>query len=300
MEFEPHTGDADLTVDDVHLGLGPDDQPRHLSPSSAGLYEQCPRKWRFRYVERLPDPPGIPALVGTFAHLVLEHLLQLPNGERSQEQARELARDLWPHFETETDYVALNLDDDGSRSFKWKAWQAVEGLWTLENPDDTNVHATEQEVQVLIGEVPFRGIIDRLDVVKEQLVVTDYKSGKAPDQQFAQRPLKQVMFYAAAIAELTGAAPLGARLHYLGQRTLSIRVTDHNLGAARRDLAETWTSLTSDANTDDFATATGPLCAWCPFLGACADGQAEVIERHRNGRVRADAPGLAVVTALAG
>lgn len=291
---------TDLRVDDAHLGLDDDDRPRHLSPSSAGLYEQCPRKWRFRYVDRLPDPPGVPALVGTFAHLVLEHLLQLPSGERSRDQARELARELWPHFETETDYVALSLDDDASRGFRWKAWQAVEGLWTLEDPDETIVHATEQEVQVAIGDVPFRGIIDRVDVVREQLVVTDYKSGKAPADRFRQRPLKQVMFYAAAIAELTGVAPLGARLHYLGQRTLSIKVTDHNLGTARSDLARTWQSLTADADADQFATTTGPLCAWCPFLGACEDGQHEVIERHREGRVRQDAPGVALVTAAAG
>jgi len=57
--------------------------PRSFSPSSAGTYRQCPRRWRFRYVQKLPDPPGEPALLGTFAHRVLELLCSDPAPERT-------------------------------------------------------------------------------------------------------------------------------------------------------------------------------------------------------------------------
>src|SRR3954451_17143396 len=30
--------------------------PPHLSPSSATMFRQCPRRWRHRYIERLEDP----------------------------------------------------------------------------------------------------------------------------------------------------------------------------------------------------------------------------------------------------
>ena len=36
--------------------------PRHLSPSSASAFEQCARRWKLRYLDRLPDPPGAAAL----------------------------------------------------------------------------------------------------------------------------------------------------------------------------------------------------------------------------------------------
>ena len=43
----------------------PRSAPVHLSPSSAAMFAQCPKRWRFRYLDRLPDPPGAAALVGT-------------------------------------------------------------------------------------------------------------------------------------------------------------------------------------------------------------------------------------------
>lgn len=297
MEFVPS---PDLQVATEHLGLGDDYRPRHLSPSSSNLYQQCPRKWRHRYVDRLPDPPGVPALVGTFAHLVLEHLLQMPEGQRSQDAAKQLARVHWPEIEREPDYVALDLSDADAKDFRWKAWIAISGLWALENPDETRVHATEHEVQVDISGVPFRGIVDRVDIVDDELVVSDYKSGKAPDDRFRHRPLKQVLFYAAALQAMTGQRPLGARLLYLGQRTLGVRVTDKNLGEAVQELGTTWESLNADCESGVFAASTGPLCAWCPFLNVCDEGQVEVRARNEAGTVRADAPGLAVIYAEAG
>lgn len=297
MEFVPG---PDVAVDDKWLAPDGDNRPRHLSPSSSNLYQQCARKWRFRYLDRLPDPAGVPALVGTFAHLVLEHLLQLPAGQRSQDEAKQLARTLWSEIESEPDYQALQLNEAESRDFRWKSWLAIAGLWALEDPDKTQVHATEHEIQVDIDGVPFRGIIDRLDIEDGEVVVSDYKSGRAPSDRFRHSALKQVLFYAAAIEAETGSRPLGARLLYLGQRRMGIRVTERNMAAVREDLASTWQSLTDDCESGEFAVSTGPLCAWCPFLASCAEGQAEVRRRDQAGSVRADAPGLAVVYAEAG
>lgn len=297
MEFVPG---PDKEVDVSHLGLGEDYKPRHLSPSSSNLYQQCPRKWKHRYIDRLPDPAGEPALVGTFAHLVLEHLMQLPAGQRTQDAAKKLARTHLREIEQEDDYAALALTQEQSKAFRWKAWEAIAGLWALENPDETEIHATEHEVQVDINGVPFRGIIDRVDVIDDALVISDYKSGKAPPDRFRNRPLKQVLLYAAAIEASIGQRPIGARLLYLGQRTLGVRVTPKNLDESVGELTNTWSSLTANCETGEFAATTGPLCAWCPFVAACPEGQAEVVRRNESGSVRADAPGLAIVYAEAG
>ena len=78
--------------------------PKRLSPSGAATFEQCPRRWRFRYVERLPDPPGIDALIGTFAHRVLELLMQQPPKRRSVDGARRIATGAWPEMSGDDDY----------------------------------------------------------------------------------------------------------------------------------------------------------------------------------------------------
>ena len=66
--------------------------PRHLSPSSASTFEQCARRWKMRYIDQLPDPPGVAALAGTFAHRVLELLFQHPAGQRTRDRAKALFR----------------------------------------------------------------------------------------------------------------------------------------------------------------------------------------------------------------
>src|SRR5665647_3438400 len=59
-----------------------------LSPSRANDYLQCPLLFRFRVVDRLPEPPSAAAVRGTLVHSVLERLFDAPAGSRPLEAAR--------------------------------------------------------------------------------------------------------------------------------------------------------------------------------------------------------------------
>jgi hypothetical protein len=71
------------------------DLPRYFSQTAAGTYRQCPLRWKYRYIDKLPDPPGEPALVGSFAHRVLELLCDEPADARTTDRARQLAKEVW-------------------------------------------------------------------------------------------------------------------------------------------------------------------------------------------------------------
>ena len=282
-----HATGTDRTVAEIPV------RPRHLSPSSTSMFRQCPQRWKFRYVDRLPDPPGEAALAGTFAHRVLEELLGLDAGERTLESARALAARVWAETESDKDFEALDLDADGVRNFKWTAWRAIEGLWDLEDPRTVDIVATETEVSVEIGGVPFVGYIDRVEAGPDGLVVSDYKSGRAPGRKFSQARLEQVLLYAAALAEIHGAPPVRARLMYLGQRIDEATVTADAIAEVTRRLAETWEELQERSATGDFPPRPGPLCGWCAFVRHCPEGLAEVERRHLAGSLKPDAPALA-------
>jgi putative RecB family exonuclease len=254
--------------------------PRRLSPSGAGTFEQCPRRWRMRYVERLPDPPGEAALAGSFAHRVLELLMQRDPHERTVAIAKAIARAEWPSVEADHDFRALGFDEAGSKHFRWKAWQAIEGLWALEDPKAVDVRATEHDVEADLGGVPFRGIVDRLDDEGDGLVVTDYKSGKAPSARFRRGRLDQVLLYAAAVEQATGEMPVHARLLYLGQRPVGIKVTREEIDSVVDKLAGTWAAINTACDTDKFEPRTGPLCGWCPYVDRCPEGTKEVAKRQ--------------------
>lgn len=284
-----------MTVTGIGKDLDMVEPPPHLSPSSAAAFDHCPRRWRFKYVDRQPEPSGQAALVGTFAHRVLEFLCALPSVHRTPDQAKALAKKLWPEFELDADYESLDLDDAGARGFRWQAWLAIAGLWDLEDPARVDVVATEQKIKVTLGDVPFVGIIDRVDRIGDKLVVTDYKSGALPGVRWRSDKLQQVMLYAAALAGAGDEQPDRARLLYLGQRILDVAVTDRRLEEAQGKLSETWAGVKTACESEEFEARTGVLCGWCPFADQCPEGRQEITRRATEGTLPAHAPASALV-----
>jgi RecB family exonuclease len=275
------------------------DLPSHLSPSSASTFEQCPRRWRFKHVDQQPEPSGQAALVGSFAHRVLELLCGLPAAHRTVDQGKALAKEIWPDFAEEPDYLALDLDEPAARAFRWQAWLSIAGLWDIEDPAGVDVVATEQKVTVELDDVPFVGIIDRVDRHADRLIVSDYKSGILPDIRWRAGKLHQVMLYAAALTRTAREQPDRARLLYLGQRIVEVAVTDRRIEEAEAKLAETWANVSSACTSEQFAPNPGVLCGWCPFASQCPEGREELAQRAAAGTLPAHAPAAAQLLATA-
>ena len=271
--------------------------PRFFSPTAAGTYRQCPLRWKYRYIDKLPDPPGEPALVGTFAHRVLEHLCDDPADDRTPDRARELAGEAWRWISTRQDFAALGLDAAAEREFRWKAWTAIDALWQLEDPAQVAVRSTEQQISTTLDQVPFRGVVDRLDDADDGLVVTDYKTGKPPRRDRRDEALAQVILYAAAVEADTGERPVRARLLFLGgnREIIETRVDDTLLATTTGNLTATWEALGADCADDTFEPSTGPLCGWCAYVATCDKGRSEVLHRAEAGRLSADAPARQVL-----
>ncbi len=270
--------------------------PPHLSPSSASSFDGCPRRWKFKYVDGLREPSGQSAVVGTFAHLVLEQLCQLEAAERTLDRAKVLARACWPEVEATTDFVDLALSEDDARAFRWQAWTAIAGLWKLEDPAKVDVVATERKIEARLDDVPFLGIVDRIERIEGKLVISDYKSGQAPHVRYRDEKIQQVLLYAAAVAQADGEVPDRSRLLYLGQETIDIDVTDARIAEVSGQLAGTWDAITAACVTDTFDPKPGVLCGWCPFAAQCDEGRAELQRRHAEGILHAHAPGAALVS----
>lgn len=278
MKVEPDAGS--VTVEDAPVV----ELPRSLSPSGASTFRQCARRWKFRYIDKLPDPPGEPALRGTFVHHVLEELLAVAPSQRTLERARAICRDLWPQLAAHPDFVALELPAAQERAFRWNAWTDIEGYFQLVDPAAVEVVDRERDVRTSLAGVPFRGIVDLVDQAPEGLRVTDYKTGRPPSQRFVDSRLSQVWLYAAAL-ESVGDDVGGVRLLYLGETgagrderrpTEIARPFDaHAVSAAVDEHSTTWHKINEAAATGSFDPSTGPLCSWCPYRDGCPEGQTE-------------------------
>ena len=68
---------------------------RSLSPSRAADFLTCPLLYRFRVIDRLPEPPSAAAARGTLVHAVLERLFDEPAAGRSPQAAAKLLEPEW-------------------------------------------------------------------------------------------------------------------------------------------------------------------------------------------------------------
>ncbi len=260
-------------------------RPRSLSPSSAGTFRNCNRRWKFRFIDNLPDPPGEAALVGTFVHKALEDLLGLPAVERTLAQAKKICGANWLDTSKTADFKSLQYNEEQEKSFKWKAWNFIEGYFKMFDPGQIEVVQREQQLDSAVGNVPFKGIVDLLERDEAGLRVTDYKTGKPPSSAYVDDSLAQIWLYAAAL-ENSGKPIASVQLAYLGNgndkhgKTISRSMDKKAMDKAVDKHDQTWNDIHAAIDSGEFAPRPGPLCGWCPYREHCPEGQAEYERRY--------------------
>ena len=66
-----------------------------LSPSSASDFKSCPQLFKYRALDRLPEPVSANAARGWLVHIVLERLFGEPPEARTPARAEALLEELW-------------------------------------------------------------------------------------------------------------------------------------------------------------------------------------------------------------
>ncbi|NEE03195.1 RecB family exonuclease [Phytoactinopolyspora halotolerans] len=256
------------------------DQPapvKSLSPSRAADFMTCPLLYRFRTIDRLPEPPSPEATRGTVVHGVLERLFDLPAEERTAEEAVRMVRPEWDRLLAEEPDAAslFDSDDDGSALQEWltSAEALVQRYFTLEDP--RRLEPAERELYVettLESGLRLRGYIDRVDRAPAtgEIRVVDYKTGKAPRAGFEQRAMFQMRFYALVLWRLHGSVPRLLQLVYLGSgEVLRYEPDEADLRATERKLAALWSAIERATERKDWRPSPSKLCDWCAHQALC-------------------------------
>lgn len=245
-----------------------------LSPSRASDFMQCPLLYRFRVIDRLPEPPSPAALRGTLVHAVLERLFDLPAGQRTVEAAAELVPDQWPLVlaqRPEALEFVEGIDDTTLAGWFDESVRLLERWFTLEDP--TRLEPAERElfVETEIDGLVLRGYVDRLDIAPDgRMRIVDYKTGRAPSELFEAKALFQMKFYALVLWRLHGQVPTLLQLVYLGNgEILRYAPDERDLLAVERKVKALWVAISRAADTGDFRPRPGRLCDWCEHRPLC-------------------------------
>jgi putative RecB family exonuclease len=247
-----------------------------LSPSRAGDFMTCPLLYRFRTIDRLPEPPSPDAVRGTLVHKVLEDLFDLPAAERTPEQARGLLAPSWESLLEAEPALAEMFDGEGPDATAWLAScrSVLDRYFQLEDPRRLEPAERELYVEaVLDSRLLLRGFVDRLDVAPDgALRVVDYKSGKAPAAGWEAKALFQMKFYALVLWRTRGVVPAMLQLVYLGSGELVRYVPDEqDLLATERKVEAIWRAIVTATETGDWRPSKSRLCDWCAHRSVCPE-----------------------------
>lgn len=246
--------------------------PTSLSPSKVSSFKDCALAFRFSAIDHLPEPPSVQAVKGTLVHRALELLMwEEEPGTRTLESALAKLARAAEEMGADAEYAGLELDAEAEAAFVADAGELVRNYFELEDPNAVRVMGTELLLSVQVGSLTLRGIIDRLELDRDGgLVVTDYKTGRAPGLDYEQSRLGGVHFYAFLCEQVFGVRPVRVQLLHLREpMTISTEPSDQSIRGLRQRTAAVWEAVERACERDDFRPNPGPLCDFCAFHAYC-------------------------------
>ena len=131
------------------------DRAPALSPSRASDFKQCPLMYRYRAVDRLPEPPSAAATLGTLVHAVLEDLFGLPADSRTEPAAIDMVVPQWDKMLTEQpELAALHASDAAEAQWLGDARERLRTYFEMENPARIEPDGRELLVEIQLEDGP--------------------------------------------------------------------------------------------------------------------------------------------------
>ncbi len=246
--------------------------PGSLTPSKVATFKECALAFRLSAIDRLPEAPSEAAFKGTVVHRALELLMwEEGPGRRDQEAAFSMLGRALDELLASREALQLGLSTSQLEDFAADARTLLTNYLALEDPNAVRVIGTELRLEAQVDGLRLRGIIDRLELDRHgQLVVTDYKTGRAPSAGQEQARLGGVNFYALLCQEVLGRRPARVQLFHLREPlAISSEPSDQSITSLRLQASAIWAAVKRACLREDFRPRPGPLCDWCGYHAYC-------------------------------
>ncbi len=244
------------------------------TPTRLSIFEECPRRYRYAYLDRPAPPKGPPWAhnsLGASVHGALKGWYDLPPAARDRAALPGLLKAAW---------VRQGYRDVEQERRVWR-----QALGWLERHVDTLPErplGVERQLAARTDVIAFHGRADRIDERPEGLVIVDYKTGSRVPGEADAAGSQALALYAFAAARVFRRPCRRVELHHLPTGTVAAaELSEESLARHVRRAEQTACDIRAAqeavaAGTDPdvaFPTTPGPMCGWCDYRQVCSEGR---------------------------
>ncbi len=233
-----------------------------LSASSIKAYNDCPLKFKFQKILRVPQPHSASLDLGTVIHSMTEEMAnEKAKGKKiTLDVALEKLKEKWifHSYKNQTDETKA----------MGRAERMIDTYLKWEEAAQNTLVDTELSFEVSIANVVFTGRIDRLEKNPEgRFEVVDFKSGSSSKSKKDAVVDPQLNIYAKAVEELKGELPAKATLFYVEKdKTVEYQVTAESVREAMTSIGKTVENILKESFQP---TPSFQACMFCPYQSIC-------------------------------
>jgi putative RecB family exonuclease len=231
-----------------------------ISESKFQTFKQCQLKYRYRYVDRLPEPPetNTEALhFGSYIHKILEDGVNA----KSQDEMKLIAEEVKGSYKVSKKYEGKDLKCiDNFLSFNAKLGETVGTELTFEVP--------------VKDDITLNGVIDR--IIKGEdggFLIIDYKTSKREKSKVELYQDTQLKGYVYAISKLYKVPVskiIAAHYYPLTNNFVHVQYSVPQINAHLRKIVdEVW--KIRKKKKDEMRANRNEYCNWCAYKTACPE-----------------------------
>jgi len=232
--------------------------PDFLSYTQISTYENCPLKYKYKYVLNVPTLPSHALSFGNTIHETLKLFHErLLFKDVSLVELYKIYEEKWEPLGYLDEKHRKERFADGRKLLKEYYRSLDKAIKPL---------GLEKSFNIQINEVRFYGKIDRIDSLGNGKVeIIDYKTGKTKTQKEVDKD-KQITLYALGAKEALGFNPTKFTLYFVEKNEkINTTRTEENIQKTVVEIKK----VIENIKEGNFEPKSGFLCGWCDYKDIC-------------------------------
>ena len=229
-----------------------------LSHSSLSMYDECPLKYKFKYIDKQPQAAKHFFSFGKSVHSALEFMYEGEACPPEDDVLEALTRN-WIN--------EAYVDNAAERKAFRDAEKFVSAYYKKFAPWWVKPLAVELKFDITINHVKVTGFVDRIDIEGDELHIIDYKTGQSLDVDRIETD-EQLTMYQLAVEELNLGKVVKLSLDHVNTQTRhsSGRHSADLVNALKEKIVRTANAI--KAEQFDMKPSE-KSCAWCDYKPLC-------------------------------